>query len=169
MHLFAVIWSGQFFSLLGTYMSQFALGIWAWQRTGEATALALVALFSFGPSVIMFPIAGALVDRWNRKLVMMISDVAAGIATIAVFLLLSSGRLEVWHLYVTGAFTGIFQAFQWPAYSASISLMVDKKDYARASGLFSLADSVSNIIARGTDKKKCQMFKARRKFRKMAW
>ena len=147
MRLFAVIWSGQFFSLLGTYMSQFALGIWAWQRTGEATALALVALFSFGPSVIMFPIAGALVDRWNRKLVMMISDVVSGIATIAVFLLLSSGRLEVWHLYVTGAFTGIFQAFQWPAYSASISLMVDKKDYARASGLFSLADSVSNIIA----------------------
>lgn len=147
MRLFAVIWSGQFFSLLGTYMSQFALSIWAWQVTGEATALALVALFSFGPSVIMFPIAGALVDRWNRKLVMMISDVAAGIATIAVFLLLSSGRLEVWHLYVTGAFTGIFQAFQWPAYSASISLMVEKKDYARASGLFSLADSVSNIIA----------------------
>ena len=147
MRLFAVIWTGQFFSLLGTYMSQFALSIWAWQLTGEATALALVALFSFGPSVIMFPIAGALVDRWNRKLVMMISDVASGIATIVVFLSLSSGRLEVWHLYVTGAFTGIFQAFQWPAYSASISLMVEKKDYARASGLFSLADSVSNIIA----------------------
>jgi MFS family permease len=147
MRLFAVIWTGQFFSLLGTYMSQFALSIWAWQLTGEATVLALVALFSFGPSVIMFPIAGALVDRWNRKLVMMISDVASGIATIVVFLLLSSGRLEVWHLYVTGAFTGIFQAFQWPAYSASISLMVEKKDYARASGLFSLADSVSNIIA----------------------
>lgn len=147
MRLFAVIWSGQFFSLLGTYMSQFALSIWAWQLTGEATALALVALFNFAPAVIMFPIAGALVDRWNRKLVMMISDVASGIATIAVFILLSSGRLEVWHLYVTGAFTGIFQSFQWPAYSASISLIVEKKDYARASGMLSLADSVSNIIA----------------------
>lgn len=147
MRLFAVIWSGQFFSLLGTYMSQFALSIWAWQLTGEATALALVALFNFAPAVIMFPVAGALVDRWNRKLVMMISDVASGIATIAVFILLSSGRLEVWHLYVTGAFTGIFQSFQWPAYSASISLIVEKKDYARASGMLSLADSVSNIIA----------------------
>jgi MFS family permease len=147
MRLFAVVWSGQFFSLLGTYMSQFALSIWAWQVTGEATALALVALFSFGPSVIMYPVAGALVDRWNRKLVMMISDVASGIATIIVFLLLSSGRLEVWHLYVAGIFTGIFQSFQWPAYSASISLMVEKKDYARASGMLSLADSVSNIIA----------------------
>ncbi len=147
MRLFAVIWTGQFFSLLGTYMSQFALSIWAWQLTGEATALALVAFFNFAPSVIMFPIAGALVDRWNRKLVMMISDVASGIATIIVFLLLSAGKLEIWHLYVTGAFTGIFQSFQWPAYSASTSLIVEKKDYARASGMLSLADSVSNIVA----------------------
>jgi MFS family permease len=147
MRLFSVVWSGQFFSLLGTYMSQFALSIWAWEKTGQATTLALVALFSFGPSVLMFPIAGALVDRWNRKLVMMISDVAAGIATIVVFALLYTGRLEVWHLYVTGTFTGIFQSFQWPAYSASISLMVEKKDYARASGMLSLADSISNIIA----------------------
>ena len=111
MRLFSVVWSGQFFSLLGTYMSQFALSIWAWEKTGQATTLALVALFSFGPSVLMFPIAGALVHRWNRKLVMMISDVAAGIATIVVFTLLYTGRLEVWHLYVTGTFTGIFQSF----------------------------------------------------------
>jgi len=147
MRLFSVVWSGQFFSLLGTYMSQFALSIWAWQRTGEATALALVALFNFAPTIIMLPIAGVLVDRWNRKLVMMLGDIASGIATIAVFILLSSGRLEVWHLYVTGAFMGIFQSFQWPAYSATVSLMVDKKDYARASGMLSLADSVSNICA----------------------
>lgn len=70
MGLFAVIWSGQFFSLLGTYMTAFALTIWAWQATG----LALVALFSFAPTVLMEPIAGVLVDRWNRKLVMIISS-----------------------------------------------------------------------------------------------
>ncbi|MCJ7574279.1 MFS transporter [Candidatus Bathyarchaeota archaeon] len=91
--------------------------------------------------------AGVLVDRWNRKLVMMLSDIASGIATIAVFILFVSGGLEVWHLFVTGAFTGIFQSFQWPSYSATISLMVNKKDYARASGMLSLADSVSNICA----------------------
>ena len=95
----------------------------------------------------MFPIAGVLVDRWNRKLVMMNSDIALGIATIAVFILLATGRLEVWHLYITGAFTGIFQSFQWPAYSATVSLMVDKRDYASAGGMLSLADSVSNICA----------------------
>jgi len=147
MRLFAVIWSGQFFSLLGTYMSQFALTIWAWQLTGQATTLALVALFSFTPSILMQPLAGALVDRWNRKLVMMISDIASGIATIVIFILLTAGRLEVWHLYITGAFTGVFQSFQWPAYSSSITLIVPKANYARASGLLSLADSVSNICA----------------------
>jgi len=115
MRLFSIVWSGQFFSLLRTYMSQFALSIWAWQRTGAATSLALVAFFNFVPSIIMFPIAGVLVDRWNRKLVMMLSDISSGIATIIVFILLAAGRLEVWHLYVTGAFTGIFQSFQWPA------------------------------------------------------
>jgi len=128
-------------------MSQFALSIWAWQKTGEATSLALVAFFNFAPTAIMSPIAGALVDRWNRKLVMMLSDIASGIASIIVFVLLLSGKLEIWHLFVTGAFTGVFQSFQWPAYSASISLILSKKDYARASGMLSLADSISNIIA----------------------
>ena len=83
MRLFAFIWSGQFLSILGTCMSQFALSIWAWQKTGEATALALVSLFSFAPTAIMSPIAGAFVDRWNRKLAMMISDIASGITSRA--------------------------------------------------------------------------------------
>jgi len=78
---------------------------------------------------------------------MMLSDIASGIASIIVLVLLLSGKLEVWHLFVTGAFTGVFQSFQWPAYSASISLILSKKDYARASGMLSLADSISNIVA----------------------
>ena len=74
MSAFVVIWLGQLFSLLGTAMTRFALTIWAFQVTGEATALALVGFFSFAPVVLFSPIAGALVDRWNRKLVMILSD-----------------------------------------------------------------------------------------------
>jgi DHA3 family macrolide efflux protein-like MFS transporter len=147
MRLFALIWPAQFFSLLGTYMGQFALSIWAWQITGKATTLALVTLFSFAPSILMQPISGVLVDRWNRKLVMMISDIASAIITIAVLVLYTSGHLEIWHLFVTGAFTGVFQSFQWPAYSATVSVIVNKENYARASGMLSLADSVSSIWA----------------------
>jgi DHA3 family macrolide efflux protein-like MFS transporter len=147
MTAFVVIWIGQFFSLLGTSMTRFALTIWAFQMTGEATALALVGFFSFAPSVIFSPIAGALVDRWNRKLVMILSDLAAGLSTVVILLLYVTGRLEIWHLYVAGAFTGLFEAFQFPAFSAAMSVMVPKAQYGRANGLVSLADSATIIVA----------------------
>ena len=80
---FSVVWFGQLVSVLGSGMSQFALTIWAWQVTGQATVLALVVFFIFFPRIVMTPIAGALVDRWNRKLLMMLSDLAAGLGTVA--------------------------------------------------------------------------------------
>jgi len=144
---FTIVWLGQLVSLFGTSMTQFALTIWAWQITGQATALALVAFFSFGPTVVLSPVAGALVDRWNRKLVMMLSDLAAGLSTTAILLLYATDRLQIWHLYVAGAFTGAFQAFQFPAYSAAISMMLPKEHFTRASGMLSLAESASGIFA----------------------
>ena len=144
---FTIVWLGQVVSLLGSGMTWFVLTIWAWEITGQATALALVAFFSFGPSVLLSPVAGALVDRWNRKLVMMASDLAAGLMTVVVLFLYSAGNLEIWHLYVTGAFAGAFQAFQFPAYSAAITTMLPKEQYARANGMLSLAESASGVFA----------------------
>lgn len=144
---FTIVWIGQLISLLGTGMTRFALTIWAWQVTGEATALALVGFFTFAPTVLMSPVAGALVDRWNRKLVMMLSDLAAGVSTAVVLILHAGGVLEIWHLYLMGAFTGVFQAFQFPAYSAAVTLMISKEQYGRANGMIGLAGSASNIIA----------------------
>jgi MFS family permease len=142
-----IVWAGQVASFLGTAMTQFALTIWAYELTGSATALALVAFFNFAPVVVFGPVAGALVDRWNRKLVMMLSDLGAGVSTIAIFILYSTGNLEIWHLYIAGLVTGVFGTFQWPAYSAAISTMLPKSQYARANGLLSLAESVSGVFA----------------------
>lgn len=147
MRAFTVVWLGQVVSLLGTSMTQFALTLWAYQLTGQATALALMGFFTFGPTVLLSPVAGALVDRWNRKLVMALSDLGAGLATLTILLLFLAGRLEIWHLYVAGAFAGAFQAFQFPAYSAAITMMLPKEQYARASGMLSLAESASQIAA----------------------
>ena len=143
---FTVIWAGQFLSLLGTRMTNFALTIWAWQATGQATTLAMVQLFYFAPDVLLKPVAGALVDRWSRKLVMVLSDLAAGMGTVSIFLLLSADALQVWHLYAISAFMGMFQSFQFPAYSAAVSTMLDKEQYTRASGMLGLANSASNIF-----------------------
>jgi MFS family permease len=144
---FTIVWAGQMVSMLGTGMTRFALTIWAWQVTGEATALALVGFFSFAPLVLFSPFAGALVDRWNRKLVMMLSDLAAGLATIAILLLFVTDNLQIWHLYLAGAFAGTFEAFQFPAYSAAVSTMLPKSQYTRANGMLGLAESVSHIAA----------------------
>ncbi len=144
---FLLLWLGQLVSLLGTQMTRFALTIWAWEITGQATALALVGFFSFAPVVLVSPLAGALVDRLPRKLVLMVSDLAAGLSTIAVLLLYTTGNLEIWHLYVTGAFAGAFEAFQFPAFSAAISTMLPKEQYGRANGLLSLAESATSIAA----------------------
>jgi MFS family permease len=144
---FTIVWVGQVISFLGTGMTQFALMIWAWEITGQATALALVGFFAFGPTVLLSPVAGALVDRWNRKLVMMLSDLAAGLSTVVILILYASGNLQIWHLYVAGAFAGAFQAFQFPAYSAAVTMMLPKEQYARASGMLSLAGSASGVFA----------------------
>ena len=144
---FGIVWFGQVISLLGTNMTLFALTIWAYELTGSATALALVGFFFVTPMLIVSPFAGALVDRSNRKLMMMISDLAAGLATIVLLVLFLTGRLQIWHLYIAGAFEGVFQSFQWPAYSATISVMLPKEQYGRANGMMSLAESGSNIFS----------------------
>ena len=146
MTAFVLIWLGQFVSVAGSFMTSFALGIWAWEKTGSAQALAMVGVFTYAPLIIVTPLVGVLVDRWNRKLVMMLSDLGAVLASVTVFLLYISGNLEVWHIYATTAFASVFQAFQWPAYSATATLMVPKEHYSRASGMISMVESASNII-----------------------
>lgn len=144
---FVVVWFGQVISLLGSAMTWFALMIWAYDSTGRATPLALLGAFSFGATILFSPVAGALVDRWNRKLVMLLSDTTAGLATFVVLILYLTGTLQIWHLYAIGLLAGIFQAFQYPAYAAAVTMMVPKAHYARASAMLELAWSASSVLA----------------------
>jgi MFS family permease len=87
------------------------------------------------------------VDRWNRKLVLVLSDSTAGLATLVVLILYLTGGLQIWHLYLIGFLAGIFQTFQYPAYAAAVTMMVPKVHYARASGMLDLAWSASSVLA----------------------
>lgn len=147
MRSFGVLWLGQMFSLLGTQISGFGLTVWAYEKTGSATVLSMVAFFLVTPMLIVSPVAGALVDRWNRKFMLMISDLAAGVASGCLLILLSADKLEIWHLYAASVFIGTFQAFQWPAYSAAITMLVPKEQYGRTNGLISMAETGTDIIA----------------------
>ena len=147
MFSFTVVWLGQIVSVLATNMSAFALTIWVFQKTGSATALGLVQVFFITPFLIITPFAGVMVDRHNRKLMMMVSDLTAGMATIAILLLQALGVLQVWHLYVAAIFQGLGNAFQWPAYSAAISTMIPKEKLGRANGMMSLIEMGPGVLA----------------------
>lgn len=144
---FTIVWLGQLISVLATNMTGFALTIWVYQKTDSATALALMQVCFITPFLLISPIAGVMVDRYNRKLMMMISDLGAGLATCALLILQATGQLAIWHLYVAAALQGLGNAFQWPAYSAAISIMLPKEQYGRANGMMSLIEAGPGVIA----------------------
>jgi MFS transporter, DHA3 family, macrolide efflux protein len=147
MRTFLIIWIGQLASLIGSEMTNFAITIWAWEVTQQATPLSLILFFTQTPKVIAALFAGVLVDRWHRQKLMIVGDLMAGFSTIAILLLFLSDRLEIWHLYFTGAINGLFGFLQSLTYSASLSLIVPKQHYARATALNSIQMSGSYILA----------------------
>jgi len=147
MRAFTFLWFGQIISLIGSAMTWFAFTLWAWEITGKASALATISFFAFLPTVLFSPIAGAFVDRWNRKLVMLLSDLATALGTLIVFLIYTFGDLQIWHIYTVSLLAGFFTAFQYPAYSAAVTTMLSKEDYARAEGMLGSARALSGILA----------------------
>ncbi len=140
---FAIIWFGQLVSQIGSSMTWFAISIWVWQQTGRATDLALFGFFSQLSQIFMYLVSGTIVDRSSRKLLMIVGDAMTGILTIVLAVLYFSGHLQIWHLYLTVAIANIFGQLQELAFEASISTLVDRKDYTRASSMGFLAEFAS--------------------------
>ncbi len=144
---FTIVWLGQIISVLATNMTGFAQSIWVFQETGSVTALGLVQVCFIVPFLLLSPIAGVMVDRYNRKAMMMISDAVAILPTAGLLILSAMGRLEVWHFYVAAVFQGAGNTFQWPAYSAAIATMVPKEQLGRANGMMSLIEAGPGVLA----------------------
>jgi len=147
MRTFFTVWGGQLVSILGSTMSAFGLQLWVYAETGSVTNLALVALAFALPAVLISPFAGALVDRWDRRKVMLASDAVAGVATLCVAGLYATDSLHLWHIYVLVAVGSMGSAFQAPAWLASIPLLVPKPHLGRANGLVQLNDGLSLVMA----------------------
>lgn len=144
---FSIVWAGQIVSVLASNMTQFGLTIWAYQETGSATALGALSTAFLVPFILISPFAGAMVDRYNRKLMMMLSDLGAVTATVGILILHFTGHLQIWHLYVAAFVNGLGNTFQWPAYSAAISTMLPKEKYSRANGMMSLIDTGPSVFS----------------------
>ncbi|HNZ01693.1 MAG TPA: MFS transporter [Anaerolineaceae bacterium] len=142
-----IVLLGQAVSILASSMTGFALSVWVFQQTSSATSLGIMQTAFTLPYLLIIPLAGVMVDRYNRKLMMAVSDLAAGLGTLAILFLLTTGNLEIWHFYLVNAIIGLGNAFQWPAYSAAITTMVPKEQYGRANGMMSFVQAGPGVVA----------------------
>ncbi len=147
MRVFLVVWFGQVISLVGSNLTSFTLGLWVYERTGSVTQFALIGLSAVLPRILLSPLAGVIVDRWDRRRVMILSDTGAGLSTLAIALLMMAGQLELWHIYLATVISAAFGVFQWPAYSAATTMLVPRDQLGRANGLVQFGQAVSEILA----------------------
>ncbi|QYO67673.1 MFS transporter [Leptolyngbya sp. 7M] len=147
MRTYTLIWISQTVSLIGSEITRFALLMWVWQLTGTATPISLLAFFSEISVLVASIFAGVLVDRFNRKRLMMLGDAIAGCCTIAILFLFLIDELAIWHLYLVGAISGLFSYIQGLAFSASQALIVPKQHYVRIGAMGSIQGFGSGVFA----------------------
>ncbi len=151
MQTFFIVWIGQVISLLGSKLTEFALGFWildqTYQDTGTITQFALTILFMYLPKVVISPLAGVLVDRWNRRSAMIMSDLGTGIVAFAILFLVGSNNLAIWHIYLALTITSSLNAFQQPAYIAAIAQLVPPENLSRANGMVQASFAIAKIAA----------------------
>lgn len=143
---FLWIWIGQLISVIGSRLSTFAVGIWVLQKTGSTTQYAFIFICMAVPALLLAPFAGALVDRWDRRKVMIAADALAAFTVLGLGILLSLGALSIWEIYLAAGLQAVAVGFQMPAYMASIPLLVPKEHLARANGMVQTAFAAAQII-----------------------
>lgn len=144
---FFVLWFGQLISALGSGLTSFGLGVWIYQTTHSATQFSMVALCAVLPGVVLAPFAGTWVDRYDRRKLLMLSDLLAGIGSLILALLLRQDALQVWHIYVIACLGAAATCVHWPAIAASVTMLVPKAQYARANGMLQLMEAITTIAA----------------------
>lgn len=147
MATFTLIWLGQVVSMIGSSLTSFALGVWLYQTTGSTTNFSLIYLFAELPAILVAPIAGVVNDRWDRRWVLILSDTGSGLSTVGIALMLWSGQLEIWHIYLATLISSICKGFQQPAYYATPALLVAKKHFGRANGMIQLGRAVGQLFS----------------------
>ena len=140
------LWSTQSLSALGSAMTNFALVIWLYQRSGSALETALLSVCSYAPYVVMSIFAGALSDRWDKRRTMLVCDLLASLCTVTVLVLLRADALMAWHMYMLNSVNGLMNTVQQPAAEVAATLLVPKKYYQQTCGLRSLSQSLNTIL-----------------------
>lgn len=143
---FFALWASQAVSTMGSSMTSFALIIWAYERQGTASSVALLAVCSFLPSVLLSFLAGAVADRWDKKKLMLACDSVAAIGTLSILFLLVLNQLQIWHLYLVNFVLGLMNAFQIPVSTVAVTLLTPESQYTRVGGLQAFSNSLVTML-----------------------
>lgn len=146
MKTFLLLWITQSFSGLGSAMTSYALVIWSYRQKGSALMTALLMVSSYAPYVLLSIFAGALSDKWNKKITMLVCDTAAALTTVIMLILLQGGRLQIWHLYLINAVNGLMNTVQQPASEVAVTRVLPKKHYQKVGGLRYFASSLNSVL-----------------------
>ena len=144
---FLVLWVGELISAIGSGLSSFGLGVYVFQKTGKASAMALVTLLAFVPSLVLSAPAGVLADRYDRRLLMILGDSLSVIGLVFIWGCMLKGEASIWQIGIGVAVSSIFAALMEPAYKATITDLLDEEDYTKASGLVQMAGASKFLIS----------------------
>ncbi|RNF82346.1 MFS transporter [Montanilutibacter psychrotolerans] len=142
---FLLIWAGQLISGVGSRLTSFALGLWVYRTTGSETRFALVFIAMALPALLVSPLAGALVDRWDRRRTMIACEVASATVMVALAILFATDTLAMWHVYAGVGISALANAFLQPAYAASIPLLASQDQLNRVNGMVQTGNAVALV------------------------
>ncbi|MCU1264391.1 MAG: family permease [Acidobacteria bacterium] len=144
---FLLVWLGQVISLIGSGLTGFALGVWTYQQTRSVTQLAIIAVCNRLPGIVISPLAGALVDRLDRRLILILCQLGAGASILSMALAKLLGHLSLWHICIALTINSALSSFQWLAFSAAITLLIPKKYFGRSSGLVATGEALGLLFS----------------------
>ena len=147
MKKFLVIWVGELLSTIGSGLTAFGLGVYVYQQTGMATATALVSLLALLPTVLLGPLAGVLADRYDRRRLMILGDGLSALGLLYILYCLMRGEAGFVNICIGVTISSVFSSLLEPAYRATITDLIPKEQYAKASGLVQMAGSAKYLIS----------------------
>lgn len=144
---FQLIAAGQLISILGSAMSNFAIGIWIWKTTGKATPFSMISVAFALSSLLFTPIAGVLVDRWPRKLSLILPAVVSSLMMGFLLVLFISNQIRLPYIYISAFIMGVANSFEFPAFTSLVTVMLPKEQYNKGNSYLSLIESAPGILA----------------------
>ncbi|MFE6867288.1 amino acid adenylation domain-containing protein [Kitasatospora sp. NPDC057692] len=144
---FYLVAAGQTVSLIGSALTSFALGVWAYQRSGRVLDYALISMLAMLPAIVAAPLGGAVADRIDRRRVMLTCDAVSAAATVSLVAALWSGGLRLWQVGLIVGVMSLVTAFRRPAYLAAVAQLVPKPYLVQANGLANLGAGLGTLIA----------------------